>query len=274
MAQLQQLNADQLHRAAPSIFASAPWEGVSDRYAFVPTNDIIARMEGEFGLVPVAARESRTRHTTGKAGFQRHEVRMVHSDALKQGALIVGDTYPTVNLTNAHDTGASLAIDAGLYRLVCANGMMVPDNLVPSMRIRHTGDMTEVLEGVYSVVEQSTGLSDLVREYQGVAVTPAQQLAFATAAMELRESALEVTPAQLLRPRRWHDAGISGQMPKPDLYTTLNVVQEALIKGGQRTRTATGRRTSTRAVTDIGADQRINKALFTLAEALKLQIAA
>jgi len=52
----------------------------------------------------------------------------------------------------------------------------------------------------------------------------------------------------------------------PDLWTTFNTVQENLIRGGLRGRTAKGNRTSTRAVKGVSENVRLNKALWTLAE--------
>lgn len=265
MAQLQALSNDTLFRKAPSIFAMQPWDGVSDKYTFVPTVDIIERLRVEANLVPITAREARTRVSSGKSGFQKHEVRLVDARALEQGALVVGDTYPTINLTNSHDTGAALAIDAGLFRLVCSNGLMVPDSMAQSVRVRHTGDLSDVIEGTFKVVEEAQGLIEVVKDYSNIHLSVDDQVAFATAALELRESTLPVTAAQLLRPRRWADAGQRSDLPKDNLYVTVNVVQEALVKGGQRSRAATGRRATTRAITDIAQDQKVNKALMSLA---------
>lgn len=271
--QIAALSNHTLASKAPSIFATEPWDGVSDKYTFVPTIDIIERLRAEANLVPITARQSRTRWGSGKNGYQKHEVRLVDARALTQGVRNVGDAYPTVNLTNSHDTGAALAIDAGLFRLVCANGMMVPDNLAQSVRVRHTGDLGEVIDGVFSVVEESQNLLELVEEYRGIVVPKDAQVAFATAALELRESSLPVTAEQLLRPRRYEDRSAQDySLPKPDLWTTVNVVQESLVRGGQVSKSSTGRRMRTRAIADIAQDQKLNKALFVLAEQLKQQL--
>jgi Domain of unknown function (DUF932) len=62
-----------------------------------------------------------------------------------------------------------------------------------------------------------------------------------------------------LSPRRHADQG-------NDLWTQFNVVQEHLLKGGQRR--ADSRR-STRKISSVGEDVRLNRALWTLAEELK-----
>lgn len=257
---LQTLSNDQLFRAAPSIFATQPWSEVSDKYAFISTSDIVDRLRGE-GLVPVSARQSNTR-LPGKKAFARHEVRFVGGDV---GTHKVGGTYNTVVLRNSHDTGSAFSISAGLYRLVCSNGMMVPDGIAQSVSVRHTGDMSDVIDGVFSVVEESKALPGLIEEYSSIVLPRPAQLAFAAAALELRDSSLPLEPEQLLLTRRSEDR-------KSDLFTTLNVIQENIIRGGNRSKTATGRRTRTRAVTDLAQDARINRGLFVLAEALRGQL--
>jgi hypothetical protein len=89
-------------------------------------------------------------------------------------------------------------------------------------------------------------------------LTPPQRGAFATAALELKDSKA-VAPAQLLAPRRPEDR-------KADLWTTASVVQEHLIRGGDRGRASTGRRTTTRPVKSVNEDIRLNRALWALTE--------
>ena len=66
-------------------------------------------------------------------------------------------------------------------------------------------------------------------------------------------------PEQLLTCRRVEDLG-------SDLWSCLNKVQENLLRGGLNHRTASGRRTRTRAITSIAEDVRINGRVWDLAE--------
>lgn len=52
------------------------------------------------------------------------------------------------------------------------------------------------------------------------------------------------------------------------LWTTLNVVQEAVIKGGVSARSESGRRTKTRAVKAVDKNVKLNSALWKLTEAM------
>ena len=38
---LVSMTLDQVRAAAPSVFADHPWEGVSERYAFIPTSSVV-----------------------------------------------------------------------------------------------------------------------------------------------------------------------------------------------------------------------------------------
>jgi hypothetical protein len=78
--------------------------------------------------------------------------------------------------------------------------------------------------------------------------------------LELKDNRA-VTPAQLLAPRRPEDR-------QTDLWTTASVIQEHLLRGGDRGRAASGRRTTIRPVRSVGEDLRLNRALWTLAERL------
>src|SRR5258708_38443042 len=67
------ISDDEMRRFAPSVFASQPSEGVSERYSFLPTSSILNGMR-ENCWVPVRAQEQSIR-TEARRGFQKHVVR-------------------------------------------------------------------------------------------------------------------------------------------------------------------------------------------------------
>ena len=75
-----------------------------------------------------------------------------------------------------------------------------------------------------------------------------------------------ISPALLLNPRRYGDDA-------NDLWTTLNCVQENVIRGGQRDtsrlRPDGSRMPKTRAIKGIDEDMKLNKALWEMAEVLR-----
>jgi hypothetical protein len=65
------ISDDEMRRFAPSVFASQPIEGVSERYSFLPTSSILNGMR-ENGWVPVRAQEQSIR-TEARRGFQKQD---------------------------------------------------------------------------------------------------------------------------------------------------------------------------------------------------------
>jgi hypothetical protein len=72
-----------------------------------------------------------------------------------------------------------------------------------------------------------------------------------------------IQPVQMLIPRRTADTG-------HDLWSTFNVVQENAVRGGlsgmRQTDDGRWRRATTREITGIDQDIKLNKALWVLAE--------
>jgi hypothetical protein len=212
------------------------------------------------GIQPYLAKSSRTR-IEGKQGYTKHLVRFRAPHSLP----IVGGVYPEIVLTNAHDTGSSFRVDMGLFRLVCKNGLVVNYGTMSSYRIRHVASTIEnVLDAVYSVMDQFPKLSETVQIMQRQTLTQSQRIGFAQAAMGLRFEAdkLPYAAEMLLQIRRDEDEGAS-------LWNVYNTIQENLLRGqhfSRRGRWSTGAR-STREVKSIDVDMQLNQGLWSLAEA-------
>ena len=245
--------------AIPSIHATRPSDKVSDRYGFIPTSVIVNALERQ-GFVPAKAQVARA--SGERKAFAKHLIRFRHREhQVKQ----VGDWLPEVVLVNSHDGSSSYRIMAGVFRLVCLNGLTVGDSITEA-RVRHTKNAPdEIVEASFRVIEQLPRLADGVAGMQAVQLEPEERLAFARAALELRYDLekVEVRPEQILRAQRQADQG-------NDLWRTFNVAQEHLLRGGDRViNRETGRRARSRAVSSVGEDVRLNRALWTLAEELR-----
>ena len=99
-----------------------------------------------------------------------------------------------------------------------------------------------------------------IQSWENTKLNEAQMLDFASKAMLLRDSILTVKPEQLLQARR------SVDIENDNLWKTFNRVQENLIRGGVDGLNEGGRRRSTKAVSSIDTDMRINRKLWTLAD--------
>jgi hypothetical protein len=253
----QPLTQSQIQRYAPSVFATGAHSRVSDRYQFISTLDMIEGL-GREGWLPVHAEESRVR-LSDRQGFSKHLLRFRRFD---QALPMVGDSFPEIVLVNSHDGSCSYQIHAGLFRLVCSNGMVVANANVGQVQRRHTGDaIGQIIEGTYEIVEELPAIAGKVETFNQIDLKPAEQAAFAEAALNLRwdDGKAPVTPSKLIQPRRWEDQ-------KNDLWTTYQRIQENMLKGGLSGISSTERRLTTKAVKSVDGNVKLNKALWALTE--------
>ena len=258
------LTIDQIAQA-PSALATRPYDSMSAKYAYVPTLGVIQAMIAA-GFQPFSAVQSRTR-IAGKGDFTKHLLRFRHADV---GPLVVGDVIPEVVLINSHDGTSAYKLIAGLYRLVCSNGMLVSDGEIDSINVAHKGNVVQhVLDGSHRLIADTQKSLGTVRNWTQLQLTDGEAHAFAESAHTLRfadsdgKVTTPITADQLLVPRRREDVG-------NDLWKTLNRVQENVIAGGLHAvqRDAEGRRVrriSTRRINGIDQDVKLNRALWQLA---------
>lgn len=256
------LSDEQIRRVAPSVFASEAHESRSARYTYIPTLDVVAGLRKE-GFEPFAVMQGRSR-IPGKAEFTKHLMRFRHASQQVDGR--VGERMNEIVLINSHDGTSSYQMMAGIFELVCSNGLVVCHETLNDVRIPHKGDIVhEVIGGAYQVLDGFNLIRDITHEAQALQLTRAEQGVFAESALHLKydeNEAAPITANQLLLPRRHADAG-------PSLWHTFNRVQENVIRGGVHGRAANGRRMSTREVTGIDSNVKLNKALWTLMEGMK-----
>ncbi len=262
------LSDEELRQCAPSIFASQPIGTVSDRYSFLPTSSILRGMR-ENGWVPVRAEQQSVR-TAARRGFQKHLIRFARAEHLHSWEK--NQVRPEVVLLNSHDKSSAYQLHCGLFRLVCSNGMVVAESSFQRISIKHSGfNPDSVIEASFDVLRAVPDIMNKVQLFQDRILTDAERLALAMGAATYRwedPDKAPVSPSMLLNPRRFGDG-------TRDLWTTLNTVQENIIRGGQRDysrRLPSGSRMpKSRAIKGIDEDLRLNKALWHMAEVLRTQ---
>ena len=120
----------------------------------------------------------------------------------------VASTVPEIVLINSHDGTSAYHLSLGLYRVVCMNGLVVKSAGIQDIRVRHSGReslIQEVIEGSYRIIDEAPKALAQVEQWQHLQLSLPEQEVLAEAALELRDSALEVQPRALLAPRRWED---------------------------------------------------------------------
>ena len=252
------LSDDQIHRVAPSIFAEAPHESRSQRYAYIPTATVLTELRKE-GFQPFMVTQTRTRHED-RRDYTKHMIRLRHASQINAR----GEANEII-LLNAHDGTSSYQMLAGMFRFVCSNGLVCGDT-VADVRVPHKGDVAgQVIEGAYQVLHGFDRALESRESMQAITLHDSEAEVFARAALSLKyddpDKPAPITESQILMPRRFDDR-------RPDLWMTFNRVQENLTKGGLHGRSANGRRQQTRPVQGIDSDVRLNRALWLLADGL------
>ena len=255
MKKITELSNETLINLVPAIAATAPIENVSERYSFVPTLDAINYLR-DAGWLPVMAGQSNVRKAE-KNGYQKHMIRFTRPD------LIVNGHRMDLLLYNSHDRGCAFKLVGGVFSFVCSNGMVIGDKMAEYSH-RHVGFSAEkFIESAGHVnghVEKTAGV---IEDWQTIEMTEVEQGVFASVAHKYiypDQEKAPVRPDQLLTARRYEERN------KKDLWTTFNVVQENVIRGGLPGKNAKGKRTTTRAVKSIDKDKRLNQALWLMAE--------
>jgi hypothetical protein len=252
------LSDAQIVAVAPSIFAEEKHESRSERYTYIPTGDVLQGLRKE-GFSPFMVCQTKCRDDA-KRDHTKHMIRLRHASQInsKEANEII--------LLNSHDGSSSYQMLSGVFRFVCSNGMVCGDTL-SDIRIRHKGNIVDnVIEGAFRVLDDFELVNGQKDGMKSLTLNPGEEAAFARAALSLKYDT-ELTPApitesQVLRPKRMEDRS-------SDLWTTFNRVQENLVRGGLRGRTATGKISTTREVKGIDQNIKLNRALWVLAEEMR-----
>lgn len=254
------LDNDALRSHVPSIFASEAHDSRSDRYVYVPTIEIVEGLRSE-GWQPFFAVQSVPRDGS-RHGHAKHMLRLRRDDQIGKAEAA------EVIIVNSHDGTSAYQMFAGMLRFVCTNSMIAGDRF-EEVRVSHKGKIQDqIIEGVFTVAEDFPRLIDASEQMKETRLSEPEQRVLAEASLVARygEEDSPVRPEQIINPRRREDVGQS-------LWTTFNVIQENVLRGGLsgRRQNASGqiRRSTTRPINGIDQGVGINRALWTLAEGMQ-----
>lgn len=244
-------------RAVPALADHAAAR-VSDKYKFIPTTDIIDAMR-EADFEPVRAMGVRSR-VEERRNFGKHQIAFRHGSGFGAD---VGDVFPEIILRNSHDGVGAFVLTAGVFRLVCLNGMVVGESM-DQMRISHRtkSPLEEIVARSLGMANQFGVLADKIEKARGVMLSEQDQLQFARRAIALRfpqdeEGSQRLDPTVILQARRVEDGG-------SDVWTVFNRVQEHLVKGGNTMTMANGRTRRMRELTRMETNFDFNRGLWNL----------
>jgi hypothetical protein len=262
MNQVRPLTENDLRTLAPSVFATSPVDDVSERYRFIPTFEVVKRLQTE-GWFPTKAQEYRVTNAKNQ-GYQKHLIRFQRHDLILNGEAI------EVVLINSHNRSAAYQLMAGVFRFICSNGMIVGDTF-EKISVRHMDfDPDEIVEASYEIINNAPKIARNMQEMKAIELSQSEREIFAeSAALVLYDEKVSIPfrTERLLTPRRYDDRG------KSDLWSTFNIVQENVMKGGirglKKDDSGNLRSVTTRKIKSIDRDIKLNKALWNLTEKMK-----
>ena len=252
------IDKSEIKKRANSIFTTTGSPSTSDKYAHISTEKIIDDME-LLGWGVVDAKQVKARKSVG---FQKHLVVFRNSEIVIDGA--DGDTvFPQILLTNSHDGKNAFTFTAGLFRMICENGLVVCNQEFENLKIRHYGyDFEELEKTINAMVEKLPLTVESMNRFKTTVLNSNQMLDFAKRALNSRftDSELEhitIDLNDLLTPSREEDKG-------NDMWSVFNTVQEKLTHGlfnyayGSKNRKACK-------IKNFNKDMELNNKLYQLA---------
>ena len=146
------LSKSEIKEKAKSVFTDTAGPSTSEKFTHIPTHKVIDDM-AQLGWGVVDAKEVKAR-AKNSIGFQKHLVVFRNPDVVINGA--DGDTvFPQILLTNSNDGKNAFTFTAGLFRLVCENGLVISTEQFNDVKMRHMGYTFEELQTqIRAMVEQ------------------------------------------------------------------------------------------------------------------------
>jgi hypothetical protein len=250
------LTKDQIREIAPSVFTmKADKINTSKHYVHISTEKVIDDMSA-LGWGVVDTKQVRARKGQG---YQKHLV-VFGNDELRIDGKDGDVVFPRILMTNSHDGKNAFKFQAGLYRLVCSNGLVIADAEFTSMKIRHMGyDINELSAVINEIVEKLPLTVECMNTLKGKKLSQEEKEKFALEAIGLRfdTNGKNFELQTILEPTRNEDKG-------DDMWSVYNVIQEKLIHGlfdygvGAKSRKA-------RKIKNFQQDTKLNQELYELA---------
>jgi hypothetical protein len=245
------ISLNSLKEIAPSVFATEPSPKMSDKYTFVPTMEILQNFEQE-GWNIASARQM------GQGMFAQHEVR------LRNGAFAnVGDSLIEAVIRNSHNGLSSFSVSAGLFRLVCSNGLTVPTSIAEAISVKHIKvDMGTVRQITDDFAERLPIIQRSVGKMENTFLNEDKLVDFVNKSAMIRWEKGSVPKLDIeafLNPEREGDVGNS-------VWKTFNVIQEKFVRGGMKYQSKKGRTVSMKELKSFQNINKINTNLWELAE--------
>lgn len=190
----------------------------TDKYNVVTSKNIVEFMNSR-GYYLTSVQAARTVKSS-KDGFQRHVLRF------GQDGQLDSPLRPEIVIMNSYDGSQSLRVMLGIYRVICANGLVVGSSVF-EYRIRHSGETAVKLSLALEAALQA--FPTVNRQIDAMVNTEATfsqvcRLKDVATRILVPKEAIQVDAAGLDMARRQADRAT-------DLFTAFNRIQENALNG-------------------------------------------
>ena len=220
---------------------------VSNKYTKISTNQLCAELEKEgFELSKVMT------GTGKKSGF--HIVRMKWNQEME----VNGDKmFPEIVIENSFNGKNAFKVKAGIFRLVCTNGLTIAIEEFGEFKIRHTGTADKIAKEItMEFAGRIPQIISTVQKMQETTLTEEQAISLAMKAAQSRweKEFTREQAKQLLSVARPEDGGYG-------LWEVYNRVQENVLNGTK----VDGVRLSDKPIRRVKRYENINQDIFQAA---------
>lgn len=259
---ITQAKSDKLRKDLGRIIKHKAATTVSERYVPVNTLEVVDDLLGK-GFLITDVSGGYSKRITNPQG--KHRVDLINPD------IVIGDkkdpTFGRVVLVNGYNARVALKVIAGLFRGACENGLIIGQvGDVSKIVKKHLEGIQEGLDDVQTYIRKLPQMSKLISAYQDMSVDDQMigQLALEMALTrqqviwgpQFDASGFEVDVESMTEVWRKEDT-------KKDAWTTFNLLQEKVIRGGYDYKMPEGNTRQAKPIVNPYTQDNINARLFT-----------
>ena len=243
----------------PAALTESAHPSTGKRYQFFSTQEIVNRLEDR-GFTVAHSSQSGVRKDTYH-GYQRHQVFL---DFPKEDGLALPSQRIQLRLVNSHCGTAALRLYLAVFVQVCSNGLIAPRDHHDLFKLRHVRNRFDSEFVHDKALLEAAKTLDQIDHMENRELTLDEQMRFAHYAIGLRwpdDSQPDFDPRALLVAR-------FPSQDQPDLWSTLNRVQDNILNGFTYYSPRHKKDRRVRRLTSIPRDLNINQRLWQFAGGL------
>ena len=136
MEDLTVLSDTILMEKVPTAFFQFPSVFMSDKYTLIKTTDVIRQLK-HYGWEPVEAKQT-SKYERTKRDARYHLIRFRKPHMSQH--YYAGDSVPEIVMFNSNNGSCPFRLEAGIFRLVCSNGLIWKEQDMGSLKKKHIGN--------------------------------------------------------------------------------------------------------------------------------------